>query len=371
MNPLPAPRALDQYFLEARSRLLDLAAFLDRVGRGENAEDINADPLPGRSIRRWKCYCPTSPTRRSGFRRSSRWSMTPTGSGPNRDSSFAARERAWLSFFRPRGVSPRRPLAYDGGNLTPGHSDRRLNSHSPRAFRPVLIWEDAMPITLGCPSCGKRFRACDESAGTCQVPRLRRSRAGPDGGGSRSGRSPHRGNSSRCLRAAGGRGGIVGAGSTAANPAVAVPVPSKRVEVKPKPAPKPAPKPKPVVERTPEQVATAPWKKTCAGLLAGCSSGSSGSRFPASSASVRSSTLRCRAFAPGRGLGQHSGICERRCRAERDPDDQGRSVGYRARCAPGCPGRALPHVRPSEPPEQRRETVERAAFSPVAGFSRF
>lgn len=48
MNPLPAPRALDQYFLEARSRLLDLAAFLDRVGRGENAEDINADPRAGK-----------------------------------------------------------------------------------------------------------------------------------------------------------------------------------------------------------------------------------------------------------------------------------------------------------------------------------
>jgi hypothetical protein len=48
MNPLPAPRALDQYFLEARSRLLDLAAFLDRVGRGENAEDIDADPRAGK-----------------------------------------------------------------------------------------------------------------------------------------------------------------------------------------------------------------------------------------------------------------------------------------------------------------------------------
>jgi hypothetical protein len=44
MNPLPAPRALDQYFLEARSRLLDLAAILDRVGRGENPDAATADP---------------------------------------------------------------------------------------------------------------------------------------------------------------------------------------------------------------------------------------------------------------------------------------------------------------------------------------
>ncbi len=43
MNPLPAARALDQYFLEARCRLLDLAAILDRVGRGEHAESVAND----------------------------------------------------------------------------------------------------------------------------------------------------------------------------------------------------------------------------------------------------------------------------------------------------------------------------------------
>lgn len=42
MNPLPAARALDQFFLEARCRLLDLAAILDRIGRGEGVAD--ADP---------------------------------------------------------------------------------------------------------------------------------------------------------------------------------------------------------------------------------------------------------------------------------------------------------------------------------------
>lgn len=44
MTPLPAPHALDAYFLEARARLLDLAAFLDRVGRGADAEAAQADP---------------------------------------------------------------------------------------------------------------------------------------------------------------------------------------------------------------------------------------------------------------------------------------------------------------------------------------
>jgi len=43
MNPLPAARALDQYFLEARCRMLDLAAILDRIGRGDEVAAVNAD----------------------------------------------------------------------------------------------------------------------------------------------------------------------------------------------------------------------------------------------------------------------------------------------------------------------------------------
>lgn len=42
MTPLPAPRVLDMFFLEARSKLLDLAATLDRLDRGEGA--AAADP---------------------------------------------------------------------------------------------------------------------------------------------------------------------------------------------------------------------------------------------------------------------------------------------------------------------------------------
>lgn len=37
MQPLPAARALDQFFLDARCRLLDLAAILDRIDRGGEA----------------------------------------------------------------------------------------------------------------------------------------------------------------------------------------------------------------------------------------------------------------------------------------------------------------------------------------------
>jgi len=44
MNPLPGPKALDTYFLEARSKLLDLAAILDRIGRGSGAAGASEDP---------------------------------------------------------------------------------------------------------------------------------------------------------------------------------------------------------------------------------------------------------------------------------------------------------------------------------------
>jgi hypothetical protein len=44
VSPLPARAALDAWFLEARSKLLDLAAILDRVGRGAGAAEAEADP---------------------------------------------------------------------------------------------------------------------------------------------------------------------------------------------------------------------------------------------------------------------------------------------------------------------------------------
>jgi hypothetical protein len=44
MNPLPANKALDAFFLEARSRILDVAAILDRINRGQGAGLIESDP---------------------------------------------------------------------------------------------------------------------------------------------------------------------------------------------------------------------------------------------------------------------------------------------------------------------------------------
>jgi hypothetical protein len=44
LAPLPAPKALDAYFLEARSKLLDLAAILDRIDRGAGAAGVENDP---------------------------------------------------------------------------------------------------------------------------------------------------------------------------------------------------------------------------------------------------------------------------------------------------------------------------------------
>ena len=44
MTPIAAPQALDAYFLEARSKILDLAAILDRIGRGRDAASVSAEP---------------------------------------------------------------------------------------------------------------------------------------------------------------------------------------------------------------------------------------------------------------------------------------------------------------------------------------
>ena len=44
MTPPAASRVLDTFFLEARSKLLDLAAILDRIGRGADAAGMDQDP---------------------------------------------------------------------------------------------------------------------------------------------------------------------------------------------------------------------------------------------------------------------------------------------------------------------------------------
>ena len=45
MNPLPASKALEAFFLEARCKLLDVAAILDRINRGRDAgEALASDP---------------------------------------------------------------------------------------------------------------------------------------------------------------------------------------------------------------------------------------------------------------------------------------------------------------------------------------
>jgi hypothetical protein len=43
-SPLSAAKALDAYFFDARSKLLDLAGILDRIGRGSEADLTEDDP---------------------------------------------------------------------------------------------------------------------------------------------------------------------------------------------------------------------------------------------------------------------------------------------------------------------------------------
>ena len=66
-TPLPAAKVLDQFFLDARSRLLDLAAILDRINRGgpladprlekvRQALDVLRDESGGRAERIQKIF---------------------------------------------------------------------------------------------------------------------------------------------------------------------------------------------------------------------------------------------------------------------------------------------------------------------------
>ncbi|MFL5330751.1 MAG: hypothetical protein ACJ8C4_17770 [Gemmataceae bacterium] len=45
LEPLPAAKALDSYYLDARARLLDLAAIFDRIDRGGQVADPRLDRL--------------------------------------------------------------------------------------------------------------------------------------------------------------------------------------------------------------------------------------------------------------------------------------------------------------------------------------
>ena len=44
VSPVAASKTLDAFFLEARCRILDLAAILDRIQRGSRAGDVEKDP---------------------------------------------------------------------------------------------------------------------------------------------------------------------------------------------------------------------------------------------------------------------------------------------------------------------------------------
>ena len=161
MTPLPAARVLDMFFLDARSRLLDLAATLDRLDRGDGSARRRPaarahPPGPARPCSR------PGPGGPSGCSRSSRWTTTPTGRGRSRasldppspplhaDPRYLPRVPVPL----PRGRRVRRPArpvpgmhgrppgARPGRPGPPGRTARAVPVHAaPRAeaFEPVPI----------------------------------------------------------------------------------------------------------------------------------------------------------------------------------------------------------------------------------------
>src|SRR5262245_56575353 len=84
MTPLTAGQALDTWFLEARSKLLDLAAIFDRIGRGAAAAGVTHDPGWKRSGGPWRCSAARAAAGPSASSRSSRSTTTRPGSDHNR-----------------------------------------------------------------------------------------------------------------------------------------------------------------------------------------------------------------------------------------------------------------------------------------------
>ena len=85
LTPLPADRALENYFLEARSKLLDVAAILDRINRGlpnselDQRSSFGPDP-PGHG----SAAGPERAAEPSASRRFSPWITTRPGKSPGR-----------------------------------------------------------------------------------------------------------------------------------------------------------------------------------------------------------------------------------------------------------------------------------------------
>jgi hypothetical protein len=63
MTPLPSKTALDAFFLEARAKVLDLAAILDRIGRGPGNSETTQDPRLDRLRQALEVLLDQSPAR--------------------------------------------------------------------------------------------------------------------------------------------------------------------------------------------------------------------------------------------------------------------------------------------------------------------
>ena len=44
MTPLPASKALESFYLDARCKILEIAAILDRIQRGQGSAQVDNDP---------------------------------------------------------------------------------------------------------------------------------------------------------------------------------------------------------------------------------------------------------------------------------------------------------------------------------------
>jgi len=82
VKAVAAPKVLEQSFLEARSKLLDIAAILDRITRGDAADVVHQDVKISRIIEALKILQGSSAHKQSRFKNSFPCLMMQIGKFP-------------------------------------------------------------------------------------------------------------------------------------------------------------------------------------------------------------------------------------------------------------------------------------------------
>ena len=97
VKAVAAPKVLEQSFLEARCKLLDIAAILDRITRGDAAELVHQDVKISRIIEALKILQGSSAHKAEQIQNSFPCLMMQIGKSPNPVTNYSRHEKCSIS----------------------------------------------------------------------------------------------------------------------------------------------------------------------------------------------------------------------------------------------------------------------------------